>query len=347
MRFALREKTTRLDFERGPLARFSVLRFANNRHRLVLTFHHILYDIWSLPIFLKELNLLYVSFCLGKGSPLPELKVQLADFAVWQHRYLAPGSSAFRAQLGYWKQQLSGRPPVLRLPCERSSELKTASMDDVQAPFEISDELSVAIRNVTRREGTTLFITFLTALKALINLTTGQNDVMLGTYLAKRSAPESDSMMGCFCDLSVLRTRVSSDLSFLDLLGHVRETVLKAYAYEDMPFNMLEEELRKCGQAPPDLRAIFTFETFSGGGFRLGDLEVKQLPVAVKRMPWRFQMGVRDARGKLSGFANFDTRLHDPLLVRRMMRNYLRLLEAVVASPKSRLYEVEEKVGSW
>ena len=344
-RFALKEKMTPFDFECGPLMRFSLLRFGKDRHRLVLTFHHILYDIWSLPIFRRELNLLYTSFCLGKESPLPEPTVQLADFAVWQRRYLDRNSSAFRAQLAFWKEQLSGNLPVLRLPCERSSQLKTASMDDVQAPFKITEELSASLRSLTKREGTTLFITFLTALKALINLSTGQNDVMLGTHMAKRSAPESDGMMGCFSDIGLLRTRISSDLSFLEVLRRVRETVMNAHSHEDMPFDMLENELRKCGQTPPDVRAIVTFETFSDGPSPLGDLEVSALSVVARFMPWRFQMRVRDSRGKLSGLARFDARLHDPYLVRRMMRNYVRLLEGVVRTPAARLCEIEEALS--
>ena len=154
---------------------------------------------------------------------------------------------------------------------------------------------------------------------------------MLGVYMAKRNALESDRMMGYFCDIGVLRTSVSSDLSFLELLRRVRETVLNAHANEDMPFDVLGEELKKCGQAPPDLRAIFMFESFSEQSSRLGDLEVNQLTIATRTtMPWRFQMQVRDAGRVFCGWAKFDARLHDPQLVRRMVRNYVRLLEAVV-----------------
>ena len=294
-RFALKEKTDPISLEHGPLMRFSVLRFGTHHHRLVLKLHHILYDIWSLPILRRELDALYRAFCLGKDSPLPELTVQLADFAVWQRRYLDPNSSAFRAQLAYWRKQLSGNLPVLRLACERPSELTTASIEDALGSFEISEELSASLRALTKREGTTLFVTFLTALKALINVSTGQNDIMLGVYMAKRNALESDRMMGYFCDIGVLRTRVSSDLSFLELLCRVRETVLNAHAYEDMPFDVLAEELRKSGQTPPDLRAFFNFESFSEQPFRLGDLEVNQLRIFTRpTMPWRFQMHVRD-----------------------------------------------------
>jgi non-ribosomal peptide synthetase component F len=247
--------------------------------------------------------------------------------------------------MDYWKRQLSGDLPVLKLPCERGNPLTTASMDDVLTPFEMSEELAENLRKLTRRESTTLFITFLTAFKALINLSTGQNDIMLGIYMAKRSAPESDRMMGYFCDIGVLRTKASSDLSFLELLCRVRETVVSAHAHEDMPFDLLGEELGKSGKAPPDLRALFTFETFSEGASRLGDLEVSRIPVYTKSMPWRFQMRVRDSRGRFSGLAKFDARLHDPHLVRRMMRAYVRLLEAVVRRPEGRLCDLEEELG--
>jgi amino acid adenylation domain-containing protein len=347
-RFALKEKTDPISLEHGPLARFSVLRFGARHHRLVMKLHHILYDIWSLPIFRRELDALYMAFCAGEDSPLRELTVQLGDFAVWQRRYLAPDSSAFQAQLAYWREQLSGNLAVLRLPCERPSELKTASAADVLAPFELSEELSANIRALTRSEGTTLFITFLTALKALINLSTGQNDIMLGTYLAKRNVPGSEGMMGYFCDIGLLRTRVSSHLSFLELLRAVRETVLNAYAHEDMPFDVLAEQFQKLGQVQPALRAIFMFETLSGIPSRLGDLQVNYLPVATgNTMPWRFQMRVRDEGRAFSGRAKFNACLHDPHLVRRMMRNYVRLLEAVAKNPTARLSDVEGELGSW
>ena len=345
-RFALEEKTDPISLEHGPLMRFSLLRFGTHHHRLVLKLHHILYDIWSLPILRRELDALYIAFCLGKGSPLPELTLQLADYAVWQRRYLDPNSSAFRAQLAYWKKQLSGNLPVLRLACERPNELATASIEDALAPFEISEELSTSLRALTRREGTTLFVTFLTALKALINVSTGQNDVMLGVYMAKRSALESDRMMGYFCDIGVLRTRISSDLCFLELLFRVRETVLNAHAYEDMPFDVLAEELTKCGQAPPDLHAFFNFESFSEQPSRLGDLEVKQLRFAARpTMPWRFQMHVRDQGGAFHGLATFDARVYDPELVRRMVGNYVRLLEVVVRKPSARLCDAATKAA--
>jgi non-ribosomal peptide synthetase component F len=180
---------------------------------------------------------------------------------------------------------------------------------------------------------------------ALINLSTGQNDIMLGTYMAKRSAPECEGMMGYFSDLGVLRTRVSSDLNFLELLGRVRETVLNAHSHDDVPFDVVGDELRRCGQAPPNVRAIFTFETFSEGRAELGDLEVTPLSIAAKVMPWNFLMRVRDCRRYFTGLARFDARLHHPHLVRAMMRNYVRLLEGVARTPAVPLCEIEEALG--
>ena len=148
-----------------------------------------MYDSWSLPIFRRELDVLYQAFCLGKDSPLPELTVQLAILQSGSGD-ISIGMRALSAQLAYWRKQLSGNLPVLRLGCERPSELPTASLDDVLAPVRLSRELSAKLKALTKREGTTLFITFLTALKALINVSTGQNDIMLGVYMAKETLPK-------------------------------------------------------------------------------------------------------------------------------------------------------------
>ena len=346
--FAFKEKAEPVSLEQGPLMRFSVLRLGLHCHRLVMRLHHILYDIWSFPIFCRELDLLYTSFCEGKESPLPELRIQMADFAVWQRRYLAPDSQAFQGQLAFWKKQLSGVASVLRLPCERPSELKTASLADVSVSFTLSQELSTSLGMLTRREGATCYMTFLAALTALINLSTGQNDIVLGTYMAKRSGPECEGMMGYFSDVGVLRANVSSHLGFLELLSRTREMVLDAQSHDDMPLNLLLEELTKCNGTQLDIRAIFTFETFREGSNRLGDLEVRPVAIAFpKTMPWRFQMRVRDQGEVFSGLVMFDARLHDPYLVRRMVRNYVRLLEAVVRKPGVRLCVIEEELGSW
>ena len=339
-RLVLKEKTDPLSLSCGPLVRLSLLRIAPNRHKFLLKLHHMLYDTWSLSILLREFDTLYRAFCSGKRSPLPEPTVQIADFAVWQRRYLDPGSSSFQAQLGYWRKKLPGTRLILKLPCERPVELMTASLQNVVSDLEIPTELSAVLRSLARRESVTLFMTFLAASKALINLSTGQNDIMLGAHMAKRSAPESDRMMGYFTDLVALRTGVSSHLSFLELLSRVRATVLEAQAHEDMPFHMLCEELRRCGQAPPDLRAIFMVD--KPGERSLGDLKVRQIPVAARStMPWGFQMRVRDEGSAFSLRAKFDARLHDPSLVRRMLRNYLKLLEGIARAPSERLCEIE------
>jgi hypothetical protein len=343
--FLRTEKATTLDLERGPLIRSSVLRWTPHHHKLVLTLHHMMYDMWSLPIFFRELDALYGASTAGKASPLPTLEVQQADFAVWQRKYLDPSSSTYQAHLAFWLGELSGNP-LLKLPCERPKPLKTASIDDVIARFEMSEALSAAIRELSRQEGATLFMTFLAAFKALVNLLTGQNELMLGTYMANRSATGSENKIGYFCDLGLLRTTLSSDLTFLEALRRVRETVLNAHAHEDMPFEVLGEEMGKRGYGWPAVRAMFMMGTSSTKTFPLGDLEMKLFPGGNTRtmMPWNFQLGVHDGGRIFSGRAKFDACQHDPHLVRRMVRNYVRLLEAVVKNPTLRLSTLEEQL---
>ncbi|HEY5954559.1 MAG TPA: amino acid adenylation domain-containing protein, partial [Terrimicrobiaceae bacterium] len=344
-RLLLAEKISGVNLERGPLMRSLVLRWARDHYKLVLTLHHIVYDGWSLPIFFDELHALYTALSTGQASPLTALSIQQADFAVWQRAYLDPRSTTYQAHLAFWLGELSGNP-LLKLPCERPRPLKTASIDDVIAGFEMSEALSGAIRELSRQEGATLFMTFLAALKALINLLTGQNEIMLGTYMTNRSAPGSENMMGYFCDIGLLRTTLSSDLSFLEALRRVRETVLNAHAHEDMPFEVLGEEMGKRGYGWPAIRALFMMGTSSTKTFPLGDLEMKLFPGGNTRtmMPWNFQLGVHDGGRSFSGRAKFDACQHDPHLVRRMVRNYVRFLEAVVKNPTLRLSTLEEQL---
>jgi non-ribosomal peptide synthetase component F len=189
-----------------------------------------------------------------------------------------------------------------------------------------------------------LFMTFLAALKALINLHTGQNEIMLGTYMANRSASGSENMMGYFCDIGLLRTTLSSDLSFLETLRRVRETVLNAHAHEDLPFEVLGEEMQKRGYGLPVVRAIFMVGTSSTKPHRLGEIEMKPFPGGNTKttMPWNFQMGVHDHGRVFDGRAKFDACQHDPNLVRKMVRSYVRLLEAVAKDPAARLSDLEE-----
>jgi amino acid adenylation domain-containing protein len=343
LRLLLAEKTSGINLEREPLMRASVFRWTRNHHKLVLTLHHMAYDIWSLPIFFNELHALYGALSAGRASPLTVLGVQQADFAVWQRKYLHPDSTTYQAHLAFWLKQLSGNP-ILRLPCERPTPLKTASINDVIARFKMSDELSAAIRELSRQEGATLFMTFLAALKALINLHTGQNEIMLGTYMANRSASGSENMMGYFCDIGLLRTTLSSDLSFLETLRRVRETVLNAHAHEDLPFEVLGEEMQKRGYGLPVVRAIFMVGTSSTKPHRLGEIEMKPFPGGNTKttMPWNFQMGVHDHGRVFDGRAKFDACQHDPNLVRKMVRSYVRLLEAVAKDPAARLSDLEE-----
>jgi len=168
-----------------------------------------------------------------------------------------------------------------------------------------------------------------------------QNITTVKTTAAPASANLRANALGCPKGYNAINPAV---IAVKNVPKSIR---INAHAYEEMPFDVLGEELKKCGQAPPDLRAIFTFETFSERSSRLGDLEVDYRGIAARNtMPWRFQMRVRDEGGAFSGLARFDARLHDPYLVRRMMRNYVRLLEAVVRKPAARLCDVEEELGN-
>ncbi|HEX8353743.1 MAG TPA: amino acid adenylation domain-containing protein, partial [Pyrinomonadaceae bacterium] len=239
-RLAEAEARLPLDLSEGPLLRVSLLRLAEDDHVLLLTMHHIISDGWSMGVLMRELTALYEAFVEGRESPLPELTVQYADFAAWQRGWLSGG--VLETQLQFWRKQLADAP-LLELPTDKPRP-PVQSYRGAHERLLLSAELTEAVRELGRREGATLFMTLLAAFKALLRFYTGQDDIVVGTPVANRGRESTEALIGFFANTLVLRTGLSDELSFSELLGRVREVVLDAHAYQDVPFEKLVEELQ-------------------------------------------------------------------------------------------------------
>ncbi|MCP4661783.1 MAG: AMP-binding protein, partial [bacterium] len=239
-RLIRREELRRFDLTTGPLIRFSLLRLGDQEHVALVTMHHIVTDGWSMRVFVRELAVLYEALSQGRPSPLPELPVQYADFAHWQREWLR--GEVLEAQLGYWREQLAGSPPVLELPADRPRPAVQTYRGERLA-LELSRELSEKLRELSRRRGATLYMTLLAAFDVLLYRTSGQDDVAVGTPIAGRTRDEVEGLIGFFLNSLVLRTDLSGNPPFTELLGRVREVCLGAYAHQDVPFEKLLEEL--------------------------------------------------------------------------------------------------------
>src|SRR5215475_5475732 len=235
-RLAAEESRQPFDLARGPLLRAALLWLGEDRHVVLFTLHHIISDGWSMGVLMREVGALYQAFADGRPSPLAQLPIQYADFAHWQRRWLR--GETLERQLTYWKRQLADSPPLLALPTDRPRPAEQTFHGRVQH-ITLSRELSAALRELSRKEDVTLFMTLLAAFKTLLYRYTGQEDVVVGTTVANRNRAEIEGLIGFFVNTLALRTEFSGDSSFRELLGRVRETTLGAYAHQDLPFEML------------------------------------------------------------------------------------------------------------
>ncbi len=243
-RLACEEAHRPFDLARGPLLRTALLRLSDEDHVALFTMHHIISDGWSLGVFLKEVAMLYEAFSADHPSPLAELPIQYADFAYWQREQVTQGR--LEAQLEYWKKQLADSPPVLSLPTARPRPTISRSQGATKS-FALPADLHESLKRLSRREGTTLFMTTLAAFQALLSIYSGQEDVVVGSPVANRSRAELDGLIGMMVNTLTLRTDLSGNPTFSELLKRVREVALGAYAHQEMPFDKLVEELRPRG----------------------------------------------------------------------------------------------------
>ncbi|HEX2271889.1 MAG TPA: amino acid adenylation domain-containing protein, partial [Pyrinomonadaceae bacterium] len=200
---ATAEAAEPFDLSHGPLLRVKVLRLSESEHVLLLTMHHIISDGWSMAVLMQELIALYDVYSRGESSSLPELPIQYADYAVWQREWLQ--GEVLAEQLEYWRQQLRGAPAVLELPADRARP-KVQSYRGATEVFALSEELSERLKQVSRAQGATLFITLLAAFQTLLSRY-GTDDVVVGSPIANRNRSEIESLIGFFVNTLVLRAR--------------------------------------------------------------------------------------------------------------------------------------------
>ncbi|HEY9420993.1 MAG TPA: amino acid adenylation domain-containing protein, partial [Thermoanaerobaculia bacterium] len=224
----------------GRMVRARLWHLGEDDHVIALTFHHIAADGWSLGVFLRELAVLYGAFLEGQPSPLPDLPMQYADFAVWQRRWLR--GDVLEAQLGYWRTALDGLPPALDLPADRPRPAVRGSRGS-SLPVAFSGTLAESVRDLAQEREATPFMVLLAAFQALLSRLSGQEDLAVGSPVANRNRLETEPLIGFFVNILVLRGRLEGDPAFADFLQQVRATALGAYEHQDVPFEKLVEEL--------------------------------------------------------------------------------------------------------
>ncbi|HEU0299006.1 MAG TPA: amino acid adenylation domain-containing protein, partial [Longimicrobium sp.] len=337
----LREEAARpFDLARGPLFRAHLFRVAGDDHLLLLAMHHAVSDGWSMAVLYGELSALYAAFRRGEPSPLAELPIQYADYALWQREHLSGGE--LERQLGWWKERLAGAPAVLELPTDRP---RSADQDHAGASERLAlpPELAETLASLARREGATLFMTLLGAWQVLLARCSAQDDVVVGSPIAGRTRAETEGLIGFFVNTLALRTDLSGDPTFRELLARVRETTLQAYAHQDLPFERLVEEVQpeRSLAHSPVFQAVFVLQNNEERALGLDGLRAERVELGSGEAKYDLTLGAVERPDGLHLGVFYRTALFDASTIRRLLEQYAALLRAVAAEPDARVSAVE------
>ncbi|MBD2355223.1 amino acid adenylation domain-containing protein [Tolypothrix sp. FACHB-123] len=322
------------DLTQAPLLRLSLLKLNPTEHIVLFAMHHIISDAWSMGILIRELTVLYQAYLNGEASPLPELSIQYADFAVWQREWLQ--GEMLQTQLSYWKQQLAGSLPVLNLPY---SQTKANTNRSGIHTFKLSTELSIAIEKLSREADVTLFMTMLAGLQTLLYRYTGQDDIVIGTDVANRNRAETEGIIGFFVNLLVLRTNLGGYPSFRELLQRVREVTLGAYNHQDLPFEKLVEELQpeRSLSHTPLFQVLLVMDNVPTANLELPGLTLLPLETNNQKAKFDLALFVSKIEQVLEASWCYNADLFDAQTIVRMTEHFQELLHNIATNPDARI----------
>jgi amino acid adenylation domain-containing protein len=353
-RLAFLEATQTFDLNKPPLIRATLLKLAPEEHVLLLNVHHIAFDGWSYGVLVRELSALYNAFLKGRASPLPELPIQYVDFAAWQRQELQ--GEVLQAQLDYWKGRLGGTLPLLELPSDRPRPVVQTHRGGMVS-FALSTRLTDALKSLSRQEDVTLFVTLFATFNMLLLRYTGQEDILVGTPIANRNRPEIEGLIGFFVNMLVLRSDLSGNPTFRELLRRVKETAIDAYEHQDLPFEKLVEELnpqRDVGRSPV-FQVIFSYLNAPMQSLELDGLKPSRLEYRAGGAKFDLELYLEESDEGLAGWFSYNADLFEEARIARMVGHYKKLLEEVVSDPEGRLHhfpllthhELEQLLVEW
>ncbi|MGD1913646.1 MAG: amino acid adenylation domain-containing protein [Rivularia sp. (in: cyanobacteria)] len=321
------------------LVRATLLPLSQEEHVLLVTMHHIITDGWSWGVFLRELSTLYAAFSTNQPSPLPELPIQYADFAVWQRDRIQ--NDFLATQLNYWKQQLKGELPALHLPTDYPRP-NTTTFSGAKEYFRFPASLTNVLRLLSQREDCTLFMSLLAAFNIILYRYTNQEDILIGSPIANRNRAELEAMLGLFVNTLVLRNNLSGNPSFCELLHRVREVTLDAYAHQDLPFEMLVEELQpeRDLSRNPLYEVMFVLQNTPNSVHEVSGLTLRTLEFDSGTSQLDIFLSMSESEDGLTGCLEYNTDIFDSATITQFINNFQTLLENIVVNPQQRLSEL-------
>ncbi|MFE7777026.1 amino acid adenylation domain-containing protein [Streptomyces sp. NPDC057445] len=327
------------DLTAAPLLRARLIRLSERAHLLVLVLHHTVGDGWSMSVLWTELSACYAALRSGTRPELPELPIQYGDYAHWQQQRVADGE--LDRGLAHWRGHLAGLP-ALELPTDRPRPATRSGAGDALT-FEVPASLAGRLTALAHGRGATLFMVLLAGFQTLLARYTAQQDIAVGTPIAGRDRTELEPLIGFFVNTLVMRTDLSGDPAFTELLGRVRETALAAYEHQDVPFDRLVEELRPDRDLSrnPLFDVLFQLHPDRPDTLGLDGLRVETLDADNGTAKFDLSLAMTEHPGGLTGTLQYSTDLFDRVTVERFAGHYLRLLHSVAEGPDLPLSRLE------
>ena len=343
LRLAQGEGQRAFDLIAGPVLRATLLRLADEEHVILLTMHHIVSDAWSMGLLISEVGELYEGITEGRQPRLKEPSIQYADYAAWQREWLQ--GDALERQVSYWKRQLAGPLAVLQLPTHNAIP-RVRTNEGAHQNLGLSKTLTETLKQLSKREGVTLFMTLLAAFKALLYSYSEQEDIVVGTDVANRNRVETEGLIGCFVNQLVLRTDLSGNPTFEELLYRVRDCALEGYAHQDVPFERVVQELNpdRDMSRPPLFQVKLVLQNTPRGAAEVKGLEMSALRVDTKASQVDVNLNLVDTEQGLKGSIEYSTDIFDARRITQFLESYERVLEFVATDGQARLNEIRQVV---
>lgn len=328
--FLQQELSTPFDLSADWMLKAHMIKVAQREHILMILIHHIACDGWSVPVLITELKKLYISFCNRQPSPLPELSLQYADYALWQHKYI--NGDVLKKQLGYWKKQLAGMVPLI-LPADftRTAEISTRGQS---MSYLLDKTLCEELRSFSKNQGATLYMTLLSAFKVLLYKYTALSDICVGISLANRTQKDIEQLIGFFVNAIAIRSIVDGEQTFLSLLHHVKATLLDAYDNQDIPFEKVVEAaaVKRDMSASPLFPVMFVLQNTpeNGDEAELQGLEFLEEPASHNSSKFEITFSLRESKRGINIHVEYCTDLFERATIERMIGHYETILQAIV-----------------
>ncbi|MET3658069.1 amino acid adenylation domain-containing protein [Sporosarcina psychrophila] len=328
------------DLNKGPLFRVTLLTDSHKDHFLLINMHHIISDGWSVDILFKEFLSLYKSFLDCSTSNLTEPPFQYADYSMWQEEQFQKG--ILQHQLHYWKEKLNGDLPVLQMPSERPRP-KVVSNKGAYYEFTIPEFISKEISQLCKVENCTLFIGMLTTFNILISRYTQQEDIVVGTPIANRNRSEFEKTVGLFANTLAIRTDLSANPTFIELLNRVREVTLEAYDNQDIPFEKIVEELNpnRSTSHTPIFQTMFLLNNKQEIDWELPGLEIKPVKFETDTAKFELTLDMETTTEGLKGVLEYQTDLFDKETIINLVDHFKILLTDIVQNPEKPIRELQ------